>query len=78
MEVKQNSEQRTGKDLINFFQNSPICGVYIDLGRHKSTSRTVIFDAAITEGEADIKAGRVEPYSPAVIDRLTAQVLANQ
>jgi len=40
--------------------------------------RIAITSAALTEGEADIKAGRVKRYSPALIDELTAEVVCEQ
>jgi len=34
-----------------------------------------IIHSAIAEGEADIKAGRVRPYSPEILDELTQDIL---
>lgn len=45
---------------------------------HTESKRIALLHAAIAEGEADIKAGRVELYSPEVIDRLTEEVLADE
>jgi putative addiction module CopG family antidote len=45
---------------------------------HTESKRIALFCAAISEGEADVQAGRVAPYNPALIDRLTAEVLADE
>jgi len=40
-----------------------------------NAKRMAAINAAIAEGEADIKAGRVKTYSPRLIDQLTDEVL---
>lgn len=35
--------QNTGKDLIEFFRNSPLADVAVELERDKATSRTISF-----------------------------------
>lgn len=45
---------------------------------HTESKRIAAVQAAISEGEADIQAGRMEAYSPALIDRLTAEVLTHE
>lgn len=42
------------------------------------SKRIALSHAAIAEGEADIQAGRIELYTPALIDRLTEEVLADE
>jgi putative addiction module CopG family antidote len=44
---------------------------------HTESKRIASFHVAIAEGEADIQAGRIELYSPELIDRLTEEVLAD-
>ena len=39
------------------------------------SKRIATINATLAEGEADIKAGRVKPYSPGLIDQLTDEVL---
>jgi putative addiction module CopG family antidote len=48
------------------------------MNAHTESKRIALLHSAIAEGEADIQAGRVELYSPALIDRLTEEVLVDE
>ncbi len=47
----------------------------LHMNHETPSKRIAVINAALAEGEADIKAGRVKPYSPALIDQLTDEVL---
>ena len=47
----------------------------LHMNNETNSKRIAAINAALAEGEADIKAGRVTPYSPGLIDQLTDEVL---
>ncbi|MFA9562746.1 MAG: type II toxin-antitoxin system ParD family antitoxin, partial [Nitrospirota bacterium] len=47
----------------------------LHMNNETNSKRIAAINATLAEGEADIKAGRVKPYSPELIDQLTDEVL---
>lgn len=48
----------------------------LHMNNETPSKHLAIIHSAIAEGEADIKAGRVRPYSPEILDELTQDVLS--
>ncbi len=47
----------------------------LHMNNESNAKRMAMVNAIIAEGEADIQAGRVRAYSPALIDQLTEEVM---